>query len=154
MIEKLTPEAKKIIQTGIGYRCTEQESEYHKPIDVLDYEINELYNDDIPDTIQNLYNYKTTNIHDLSNFINNQLNTEQFELIWLASDPLDCIEFYSDHHKRYRSLAQAVHKDGTPIPVTEYLLPVDETLLISDCGIDGQLFAYPADLTIAEKAIN
>ena len=152
--DQLTPAAKKILTTGLGYRCLEQVSDYHEPAEVLDYEINELANDDIPDTVKQLYHYDYQTVEQLVDFINDQLDTQQFELIWLASDPLDCIEFYSDHHQRYQTLAAAKHDDGTPIPVTGYLLPIDETLLISDCGIDGQLFAYPADLTIAEKAIN
>lgn len=150
----LTPAAQKILLTGLGYRCLEQVGDYHEPTEVLNYEINELANDDIPDTIKQLYHYDYQTVEQLVDFINDQLGTQQFELIWLASDPLDCIEFYSDYHQRYQTLAAAKHDDGTPIPVAEYLLPVDETLLISDCGIDGQLFAYPADLTIAEKVIN
>ena len=152
--DQLTPAAQKILLTGLGYRCLEQASGYHEPADVLNYEINELANDDIPDTVKQLYHYDYQTVEQLVDFINDQLDTQQFELIWLASDPLDCIEFYSDHHQRYQTLAAAKHDDGTPIPVAEYLLPIDETLLISDCGVDGQLFAYPADLTIAEKTIN
>lgn len=150
----LTPAAQKILLTGLGYRCLEQTSGYHEPADVLNYEINELDNDDIPATVKALYNYDYHNVKQLMQFINDQLETDQFELIWLAADPLDSIEFYSDQHQRYSSLRQAKHLDGTAIPVAEYLLPIDETLLISDCGVDGQLFAYPADLTIAEKVIN
>lgn len=150
----LTTEAQKILLTGLGYRCLEQASGYHEPADVLNYEINELANDDIPTTVKALYNYDYHNVAQLIQFINDQLATNQFELIWLAADPLDSIEFYSDHHQRYQTLAAAKHDDGTPIPVSEFLLPVDQVLLISDCGVDGQLFAYPGDLTITERTIN
>lgn len=152
--DQLTPAAKKILATGLGYRCLEQAGDYHEPAEVLDYEINELANDDIPETIKKLYNYDYQTVDQLVQFINDQLNTQQFELLWLGADPLDCIEFYSDYHQRYQTLVEAKHADGTPIPVSEFLLPVDQTLLISDCGVDGQLFAYPADLTLAEKTIN
>lgn len=152
--DQLTSAAKKILTTGLGYRCLEQVSDYHEPAEVLDYEINELANDDIPDTVKKLYHYDYQTAEQLVDFINDQLGTKQFELLWLAADPLDCIEFYSDYHQRYQTLTEAKHADGTPIPVSEFLLPVNQVLLISDCGVDGQLFAYPADLTIAEKAIN
>lgn len=150
---KLTASAKKIIETGIGYRCEEQSTGYHEPLDILDYEINELGNNDILDTMDDLYNLDTDDIAEIDHFIKSAVK-DDYDLIWLAADPLDTIEFYSDGHQQIASVKDAKHSDGTPIEITRYLLPTQNILLISDCGVDGQLFAYPSELELSSEIIN
>lgn len=151
---KLSEANTKLIATGCGFRTDEcSDDTYHTPTEILDFEINELYNDDIPDTLKKLYNFNVKNITEIDNFIKKQLRSN-YELIWLVSDPLDAIELYSSNHKRYSNLESAIHKSTKePIPVTKYLLP-QKYLIISDIGIDGILIAYPVDTKLRSREIN
>ena len=140
-LDLLSAEARKVITTHTGFRCEEcTDYDYHEPLEVLNYEVNELGNNDIPDTIDYLYNQHLDSVNEIDAFIKRQFRTDNYELIWVASDPVDAIEFYGEDHKRYSNLASAIDGDGL-IPVTKYSWQ-NNVLLISDCGIDGQLLAY------------
>lgn len=154
ILSKLSEANNKLVTTGCGFRTDEcSDNNYHTPIEILDFEINELYNDDIPDTLKKLYSFNAKNITEIDKFIKNQLKSD-YELIWLASDPLDAIEFYSSNHKRYPDLESAIHKStGEPIPVTKYFLSRDY-LIVSDVGVDGLLIAYPAEIELRSREIN
>lgn len=140
----LSKEAEQVLETGIGYRCLDQATSdfgEYKPMDVFDDEINNLGNEDIPDTIENLYHNKLIKPKDIDIFCKFILKSDYYNVIWLTSDPLDAVEYYSDGYKRFDNLSSAIHNDGTSIPVNKYILP-KKRLLLSDLGNEGQLFAY------------
>lgn len=145
---KLTQETKKILKTRTGYRCMQQvsaEDGYYKPLEVFNNEIIELGNSDILETIKSLYNEDRHTPDDVDAFCKFMLKTDDYSVIWLASDPLDALECYSDYHKHFKSLKNAVDEDGEPIPVNKYILPRKHVLL-SDLGFDGALFAYSNEI--------
>lgn len=153
--ENLSPEAQKLIKNKIGYRCLEQVSgEYHSVKEILDYEINVLYNDSIPETMKKLYNYSMKNIDDLDSFIKKQPNVPyNYQLLWVTSNPLDAIYFYGNGHHQFKELSKAKHSDGTPIPVNSYLLSMP-FMIIDDNGVDGQLIACSDTENIITRSIN
>lgn len=154
-LTKLSEPAQKLVKTNTGYRCLDQvDDEYHKPVDVFDFEINELGNSDISDTIKNLYGIDTNNeTKQIDQFVKRILNTDFYHIRWLASDPLDAVEYYSDFHQRFNTLDDAKHDDGSPIPVRKYVLPADY-IILSDIGSDGQLIAWPDGEYLLTKKIN
>lgn len=148
----LSEEAKTLITNCGGYRCLEcvDETSY-TPTAIMDYEINELYNNDIPDTLTVLYGHQSINVKEIDLWIKKELHTNSYNLIWLTSDPLDAIEYYSNAHKRFANLKGAINKNGQPIPVNEYKWTKNNrVLLISDCASDGQLIAYTGTLVAKE----
>lgn len=154
-LKLLTPSARQIIITRTGYRCEEQSTGYHNAQDILDYEINELGNDDIPDTLKHLYHYEYQDINQTLSWIKQHLQADAIDLIWLAANWQSTIEFYSDGHKTINKLSQAVDSNNDPIPIDKYTLPNHNAyLLISDCDVDGQLFAYPKDMPLTVTTIN
>lgn len=154
-LTKLSKPAQKLVKTNTGYRCLDQvNDEYHKPVDVFDFEINELGNSDISDTIKDLYGIDTNNeTKQIDQFVKRILNTDFYHIRWLASDPLDAVEYYSDFHQRFNTLDDAKHDDGSPIPVRKYVLPADY-IILSDIGSDGQLIAWPDGEYLLTKKIN
>lgn len=154
-LKLLTTSAQQIIITSTGYRCEEQSTGYHNAQDILNYEINELGNDDIPDTLKHLYHYEYQGINQTLSWIKQRLQTDAIDLIWLAANWQTTIEFYSDGHKATNSLSQAVDSNNDPIPINKYTLPNSKDyLLISDCDVDGQLFAYPQNIQLPVTTIN
>ena len=149
---KLTKHAKKIIDKKFGYRCEEQSTGWHAPYDILDFEINELGNDDIITTMKRLYDYDFTNVDDLDAKLKEYFQSG-YQLLWLADDPLTTVEEYSDGHQRVKSLKEAKHEDGSPIVVRAYYLPTD-FLVLSDIDADGQLFAFSDEVNIVYSQCN
>ena len=149
---QLSEFAQKMLATHMGYR-TENQSDHEEHIgaEVIKFEINELGNQDIIDTCNLLYNLHVKTAQDLIQVLNNKLGKD-FNILWLASDPFDCLEFYSDNHKHYHNLADAKDEDGQAIDLTEYTVP-DNAILISDIGPDGQLFAVPKDFAWKQNII-
>lgn len=140
---ELSQSAQQVIKTHVGYRCVENvTTDYHKPLDILDFEINELYNDDILDFLENHYNIIVKNIYSINKFIKNQLGN--YDLIWVTANPLKAIEFYSNGHHKFTDVKLAKHSNGDIIPVEKYQLP-DKIMILSDLGEEGQLIAYPTN---------
>lgn len=154
-INDLTESAQKMVKTNTGYRCLDQiDGENHTPVEVFDFEINDLENDDIPDTIEDLYGVKTKgDPEEIDKFVKKALDTDFYHICWLASDPLDAVEYYSDFHKRFNTLEDAVHDDGTPISVRKYTLP-EHYIILSDVDTDGQLIAWSDGEYLVSKEIN
>lgn len=146
----LSVEAKILITSRKGYRCLEcVDDNGRTPVEIMDYEINELYNNDIPDTLTTLYGHQSINVKEVDYWIKKELHTHNYSLLWLTSDPLDAIEYYSGSHKRFANLKEAINKDRQPIPVNAYKWTKNNrVLLISDCASDGQLIAYTGTLTV------
>ena len=66
---EVSPEAQKILKTGIGYRCEDQaDDDYHYPKEVVAFEENELGNTDIGDTLLKFYNFKFKIVKGFSNY--------------------------------------------------------------------------------------
>lgn len=136
----LSAQARMMLLTHKGYRTDAQSiQEYHTGSEIIDYEINELGNLDILDTMNELYllNLKTST--DVINKLNAILGSD-FQCLWLANNMLDVIEFYTDGHKRPKSI------QNINTPIDKYYIP-NTAILISDIGSDGQLFAVPQTYT-------
>lgn len=148
----LTQFAQKMLATHMGYRTENQsDHEEHTGAEVIDFEINELGNQDIIDTCNLLYSLNAKTAEDVIKALNDKLG-KNFNVLWLASDPFDCLEFYTDGHKHYHHLSDAKDEDGNQIDLTEYTVPQD-AILISDIGSDGQLMAVPENFEWEQRVI-
>ena len=101
----LTAEASRMLSQQYGFRTDAQSAvsiSSITPKEILDYEINELGNDDIIDTLAKLYsfnyqldnqdNYNVTEIdNDIKQLINLQPN-ETYYLLWLTADWQNCCQ--------------------------------------------------------------
>lgn len=148
----LTSEAARMLRQQYGFRTDAQSAvsiASVTPNQILDYEINELGNDDIIDTLDKLYafhyqpdsqdKYDVTEIdNDIQQLINLQPN-ETYYLLWLTADWQNCYEFYSDGHLQPKTMYDI--PDGFEMPFIDvYQIHADDAL-ISDVGADGQLIA-------------
>lgn len=163
---KISPEAQDIIEKQYGYRTDAQSAVTLgsiSPIDIINYEINDLGNDDIIDTINELYPNNLPAISDYPNektyyndipnqidsFIKHQLNTDLYYLIWLVNDWRSCYSFYADFHIDPKTIRDVLPNGEIPF-IDKYAVHSD-ALLVSDIGIDGQLFAMK-NKPVAEPA--
>lgn len=134
----LSSQARMIILTHRGYRTDAQSSqEYYTGSEIIDYEINELGNSDILDTMNELYSLNLKTSTDVINELNVILGSD-FQCLWLVNNMLDVVELYTDGHKRPTSI------QNINIPIDKYYIP-STAILISDIGSDGQLFAVPKE---------
>lgn len=148
----LTSEAARMLRQQYGFRTDAQSAvsiTSVTPNQILNYEINELGNDDIIDTLAKLYafhyqpdsqdNYNVTEIdNDIQQLINLQPN-EAYYLLWLTADWQNCYEFYSDGHLQPKTMYDI--PEGFEMPFIDvYQIHADDAL-ISDVGADGQLIA-------------
>lgn len=132
----LSLQARMMLLTHCGYRTDAQSiQEYHTGSEIIDYEINELGNLDILDTMNELYSLNLKTSTDVINKLNAILRSD-FQCLWLANNVLDVVEFYTDGHKRPTSI------QNINTPIDKYYIP-STAILISDVGSDGQLFAVP-----------
>lgn len=132
----LSPQARMMILSHRGYRTAAQSAqEYHTGSEIISYEINDLGNLDILDTMNELY---SLNLKTLTNVINevNVILGSDFQCLWLANNMLDVAELYTDGHQRLKSI------QNINVPIDKYYIP-STAILISDVGSDGQLFAVP-----------
>lgn len=122
----------------IGYRTENQSNnEYHTGSEIINYEINELNNLDIFDTILDIYDVQLKTVSDINKAIEQKLGKD-YQCLWLCSNPLDTVYLYSDGHKQYKS----IHDIPNNIKIDKYHIP-STAILLSDIGVDGQLFAVP-----------
>lgn len=129
-----------------GYRTDAQSiNEYHTGSEIIDYEINNLGNLDILDTMNELYSLDLKTSTDVINELNVVLGFD-FQCLWLANNMLDVVELYTDGHKRPKSI------HDIDVPIDKYNIP-STAILISDVGSDGQLFAVPKKYTWNSKTI-
>lgn len=136
----LSAQARMMLLTHRGYRTDAQSiQEYHTGSKIIDYEINELGNLDILDTMNELYSLNLKTSTDAINKLDTILGSD-FQCLWLANNMLDVIEFYTDGHKRPKSI------QNINTPIDKYYIP-NTAILISDIGSDGQLFAVPQTYT-------
>lgn len=142
----LSVQALMMLLTHHGYRTDAQSvNEYHTGSEIIDYEINELGNLDILDTMNELYSLDLKTSTDVINKLDPILGSD-FQCLWLATNVLDVAEFYTDGHKRPKSI------QDVDVPIDKYYIP-STTILISDIGSDGQLFAVPKNYTWDSETI-
>ena len=148
----LTAEASRMLSQQYGFRTDAQSAvsiTSITPKEILDYEINELGNDDIIDTLAKLYsfnyqldnqdNYNVTEIdNDIKQLINLQHN-ETYYLLWLTTDWQNCYEFYSVGHLKPKTMYDI--PEGFEMPLIDVYQIHEDDALISDIGADGQLIA-------------
>lgn len=141
--KQMSVELKHILLHRSGYR-TDDESElaetignYPKNTDILNQEIIDLENNDILDTLYDLYNYdalandkepSTATIKNIDGFIKKQLNTDKYHLVWLCDTARNA--------SRYSNI------DGDLESVYLVDLKQRDLMPISDLGPEGVLIAY------------
>lgn len=149
---KLSQYAKDMINRQYGFRTDAQSAvsiTEVSPKEILNYELNTLQNPDIADTMNDLYHTNFTwdendnyNIDQIDTKIRELLRiktNESYYLIWLVSEWQQCFTFYSDGHITPQSPYD--HAKGFDMPfIDTYQVHADD-VLVSDCGIDGQLIA-------------
>lgn len=129
--EKLSKEAREILETRIGYR-SEDKSEFADDwhinipsINIIDCEMNDLGNSDIPETMHKLYgtpiNWQPKQI---DQYIKQKLSLDDYYLIWVTATPEDAHQ-YADESKN----------------ITKINLNCKKMMLISDIATDGVLLA-------------
>ena len=142
----LSLQARMMILTHRGYRTDAQSiQEFHTGSEIIDYEINELGNLDILDTMNELYSLNLKTSTDVIDALTAILGFD-FQCLWLANNMLDIAEFYTDGHKRPKSI------QNINVPIDKYYIP-STAILISDIGSDGQLFAVPKKYTWTSETI-
>ena len=108
MSTNLSQQAARLIHQQYGFRTDAESTQPiggYEPKETLDYEINELGNEDIPDTLNRLYNTNFVpdsdgayNIDAIDSFIKHRLHTEAYQLIWLVDEWQQCFELYAPNH--------------------------------------------------------
>lgn len=121
-------DTKKIIDDNFGYRIDEYNlSKPRKLEDVVKFEIDELWNEDILDFVNNNYagsdQLKTSN--DIINYLYGFTSAKQLYCIWLATADNAKKIYYVD--------------DNTAYYMSKYCLDQFD-FIISDLGPDGALF--------------
>lgn len=130
--KNLSKEALEILALGKGYRSDDQSEMiiFQSPENILDFEINELENDDIPDFMSDNFGLDSgSTIKQISHCIKEILHADKYELVWLCSNKRDA-ESYAD-------TPESVYEVDLPNKPTDYTL-------ISDLGSEGCLVAYKA----------
>ena len=142
----LSAQARMMLLMHRGYRTDAQSvNEYHTGGEIIDYEINELGNLDILDTMNELYSLDLKTSTDVIDKLDPILGSH-FQCLWLANNVLDVAEFYTDGHHRPTTIR------NINVPIDKYYIP-STAILISDVGSDGQLFAVPKEYTWNSKII-
>lgn len=142
----LSSQARMMLLTHRGYRTDAQSiQEYHTGSEIIDYEINELCNLDILDTMTELYSLDLKTSTDVINELDAILGSD-FQCLWLANNLLDVAELYTDGHQRPTSI------QNINVPINKYYIP-STAILISDIGSDGQLFAVSKEYTWDHETI-
>lgn len=147
----ISKQAQQILNSKIGYRCLDQtDDDYHYPKEIINFEMNELGNTDIGDTMLKFYGFKFDNqlhgtcanpgvdsmmIQKLSNWLCKHSKSGDFELVWVTATKKQALDSYSDQDDMLsKNEAGRLEKwDFSHDP---------DFKIISDLGAEGQLIAY------------
>lgn len=127
----------------VGYRSDEAYgSNVSKIEDVLDFEINELGNEDILDYIKDNYNihidYSKTsknNITDIVNQLRKKVGKNITRCLWLCDNIEDVVNNYLDLDK----IEYYNEQDALTRYISQYKI---SDIVLSDLSEDGKLYAY------------
>lgn len=119
-MEKLSEVAKELLRTQIGYRNDGLSEGIFTISEIIEYETEELGNEDIYDTCEELYNTRNP-----LEVIENTFGKEVVYGMWFARKE-DILEYYAE--------------DGET-EINSYNIP-NNAVVISDLGEDGVLFAF------------
>lgn len=122
----LSGTAKRLLKNNTGYRNETISGGEFFLHDVLNYEIEELGNTDIFQTVNLLYGIKFNTHYDIAYWATNMLNSSVAYGLWLTSK---------------QGVKQWYSYDGSKT-MTEYKLP-DRYIILSDLNSEGVLFAIP-----------
>lgn len=106
----------------IGFRTDDTYKPKYSFRDMLEYEINELGNEDIFLTIKELYNKEMKSINDIIKFCQDELNSDKLPYKWLCVDLNTAKKLY--------------YYEGLELYLVQVLSPY---LVISDLGSEGLL---------------
>jgi hypothetical protein len=120
LYDALSFSCKTLLNTKIGYRNDHYSTGHYKIKQVIDFEIEELSNQDIIDTCINFYG-----TDDVYAVIQRHFNTDNFDALWglWLTTENGVKEYYKGSEEGYNS----------------YSIP-DKCLVISDIGEEGILF--------------
>lgn len=131
--DKMSKELRHFMQTKTGFRSDDQ-SELadvigRKPsnLNILEDEMVERENPDIPETIDYLYNVQANTPEKVDQFVKQQLKTDSYQLIWLCDSRANSAE-YADSNE--------------PDHIYSVNLRNKTILPISDLDCEGFLIAY------------
>lgn len=129
-MQKTSAELCNFMKNRIGYRSDDySECAWDvigpKPIEILTQEISDMGNEDIPDTIELLYGVTISKPNEVDQFVQKQLETKNYKLIWLTDT--------KEHDQQYAD---------DPDNIYSVDLRDKELLPISDLAVEGFLIAY------------
>ena len=150
---KLTKSAQQLRHQEYGFRTDAQSATSlfdPTPEEILNYEINELSNDDIINTLKTLYNLDFKSDPATGNYPIDPIikairqllkidNDQPFYLIWLVADWHACFELYADGHINPKTMYDI--PEGFDMPFIDVYQVYADDRIISDVGYDGQLIA-------------
>lgn len=129
-MQEASAELRNFMKNKIGYRSDDySECAWDvigpKPIEILTQEISDIGNKDIQDTIKLLYGVTTSKPDEVDQFVQKQLGSKNYKLIWLT-DTKENDQQYADD----------------PDSIYSVDLHGKELLPISDLAAEGFLIAY------------
>lgn len=134
--KEITPFTKKLIDTGIGYRIdTEDTSGITNIKRIVKYEVEELGNEDILDTLRLILDKPDFSIKDLKNYVNDFSRHYPYGL-WLSTDIKTTKDLYG-------SMSDF---DGNVEDTISKYKVTGKAYLLSDIGSEGTLLALPKNV--------
>lgn len=129
----MSKELRHFMQTKTGFRSDDQSElagiigRGPSNLNILEDEMVERENSDIPDTINYLYNVQANTPQKVDQFVKQQLKTDNYQLIWLCDSRTNTAE-YAD--------------SNDPDHIYDVNLMNKPILPISDLGCEGFLIAF------------
>lgn len=129
-MKKASAELRNFMKNRIGYRSDDySDCAWNiigpKPIEILTQEISDMGNKDILYTIKLLYDVEVSKPNEVDQFVQKQLNTKNYKLIWLTDT--------KEHDQQYTDDSDSIYSVD---------LRNKELLPISDLAAEGFLSAY------------
>lgn len=131
--DKMSEELRHFMQTKTGFRSDDQSEladvigRNPSNLNILEDEMVERGNPDIPDTIDCLYNVQANTPEKVDQFIKQQLKADSYQLIWLCNSRTNSAKYADSNEPDHIYSVNLMNK---------VILP------ISDLGCEGFLIAY------------